>query len=712
MAHSPTSRYTSRRKEETTPLIGQTVLEWDKGTGIYARQSTVNQRFKNLASAEVQTKELLEFAYRQGAPRDARTVLYDENISDDGRYKAASGTLRIDQREGLSALIERIENDEVKVVVCFLVDRLFRDEFLIGPGQFMKTCKEHDCKVVLYTGTVYDFNLDWCQQQFFMESLAAANYLKTMRVRLYGNKMYFARKGLYDGRFISVGYAVDRRQYLPDNTLNPMWKRYIVYAPHAKVVLWLFQRYFELDGNLPALCREVSQTNDGYIFPAFGDDVEQENRKIGLCKRDAQRKRLPDSPRGFRISRSGITSILTNRDYLGEWHSEGALVQKQNHAQIVPDALFQFACDRLSGEGKDTGRTQPRRQEPLGALEGLLTSPIGRVYALETEAGGKQYLSYAVRKYDTLVQTQHFLSVDVHELDDIFRKRLVYWLEHMPPKKKKKSKASDGDRRREAKRKQIRGQIADVNTKLAAIEAALDTLTLPMLIARKEEDYEKLLKIKDDLERALNKPEPQQVHKIVLKYKDALALLKIGGFWQQSASLSALNDTAKALTTNMTLSQITSHWVQLDVDWLPPGWGSDRAYIYRHIGSTPQWSDEELVRLKELYPKASKDDLLQTFPTRTWLSISGKAQRQGIYRDVAREGAAIPETLTWQDWRFMQEQGLNLTDDELSLRTFAYWCHQSRAAMPGWLLHRREQGQESSQRQGLLSARQAQGESA
>src|SRR5438876_6176311 len=122
------NRYVDRRQQVVT--FGQTVLEWEQGTAIYARQSTKNQRFKHIGSAEVQTIQLLEFAYRAGAPKNEKTILYDENIGQEGMYKDASGTLRIDEREGLSALCEYIENG-AKVVVCFLIDRLFCDEDMI-----------------------------------------------------------------------------------------------------------------------------------------------------------------------------------------------------------------------------------------------------------------------------------------------------------------------------------------------------------------------------------------------------------------------------------------------------------------------------------------------------------------------------------------------------------------------------------------------------
>ncbi len=670
-------RYIPRRKEEPTIAFGQIILEWDKGTAVYARQSTVNQRYKNVAAAEIQSEELLEWAFLQGAPRDARTVLYDENIGEDLQYKAASGTLSIDQREKLSSLCERIEDDKVKVVVPFMVDRLFRDEFLIGPSYFMKLCKEHNCKIVLRTGMVYDFSIDWHQQQFFMEALAAANKLKMDKIRLHGSKMYQSRKGLYDGRFLSVGYIVDRRQYLPDGTPNPMWKRYIVYEPHAKVVLWLFVRFRDLDGNLGALCHEIEDINGGYIFPPFDSSVDKENQKIKLGERDPRtRKWLPPSPRGYRISRTGLVSLLTNRDYLGEWHSEGNRVQVDNHQPIVPDDLFYYAYNKLmEKEVKTTAQPRRNRGQGIALLDGIMTSPQGYCYVLSNTINGKRYQSYGVYVSNTLIGQKFLFTIDTEELDSLFMARFMDWYDTLPSPLPKdwKDEVNKPDKRQEAKRKQIIGQIAETNEKLAAIEVALDTLTLPALIQKKEEDYARLLAVKEGLEQELAKPVPRQARVILLEWEDTLRLLRFRPAWQEGPPLKILRDMVKALTTSIAISQVSSHWLQLDVAWLHPEWGHERAYIYRRIGSTPVWTPQDKERLREHYPMGEKDDLLAMFPDRSWSGLVSMASEIGVIRQTHKSKTAIPETLTWQDWQFMQEQDLSLSVNDLALSKAAYW---------------------------------------
>src|SRR5437660_11843538 len=80
-------------------------LSLDAKVGIYARQSNLNQVKNNTVSTEMQTDELITFAQRLGVKVED-IILYLENKRDDGTMKHASGRLRIDQREGLRALVE------------------------------------------------------------------------------------------------------------------------------------------------------------------------------------------------------------------------------------------------------------------------------------------------------------------------------------------------------------------------------------------------------------------------------------------------------------------------------------------------------------------------------------------------------------------------------------------------------------------------------
>jgi len=139
------NKFQPRKQRQQASTSSQLPLT-DK-VGIYARQSTQAQLIKNVQSTEMQTTDLLLLAKRFGWQED-QIILYIENKRGDGTTRKASGTLRIDQREGLRALTERIERDEVKAVIVFQVDRLFRDETQIQVNTFIDLCKRHNCLVI------------------------------------------------------------------------------------------------------------------------------------------------------------------------------------------------------------------------------------------------------------------------------------------------------------------------------------------------------------------------------------------------------------------------------------------------------------------------------------------------------------------------------------------------------------------------------------
>lgn len=177
-----------------------------KKLAIYGRQSTKNQVHKRVFSREMQTEVLIAKGIALGWPEDA-IILYIENLREDGTVRAASGRLRIDEREGLSALVERIENNEVSAVMVSRVDRLFRDETEIEPNKFILICKVHKVYVITLERT-YNFANPDDADLFREKCRQAAAELRTQRERLGGPKDLAAQAGFYDGRALCPGFFI------------------------------------------------------------------------------------------------------------------------------------------------------------------------------------------------------------------------------------------------------------------------------------------------------------------------------------------------------------------------------------------------------------------------------------------------------------------------------------------------------------------------
>ena len=233
---------------------GTTQLPLTAKVGVYARQSSLMQVKNYKESTEMQTTDLIAFAHRLGWT-DELIILFNEDLG-------VSGKLRIDQREGLRSLVDLIQQDTLKAVIVFLEDRLFRDETAIQVNVFIELCKEHGV-LVLTPHMTYDFSNIYHVKQFRWKCEAAADFLREyVAQRLHGAKARVSERGDYDGRGISVGFIVDRRERIvvdEKEIRNTQYMKFMVYEPHAEVVRWLFQRYFELGGKARLLYREIQQ---------------------------------------------------------------------------------------------------------------------------------------------------------------------------------------------------------------------------------------------------------------------------------------------------------------------------------------------------------------------------------------------------------------------------------------------------------------------
>jgi DNA invertase Pin-like site-specific DNA recombinase len=685
---SKNKRYTPKSTPSSEPApFGSITLEWDKGTLVYARQSTLNQRIKNLAAAEIQTEKLLEFAYQRGAPQNDQTVLFDENMIT-GRLRNASGRLRIDEREGLSALCERIEKDEGKVVVTFMIDRLFRDETLVGPATFMTLCREHHVKVVLFTGMIYDFELEPHRMQFIIESMSAASYLTMMHDRLYGGKMHLSREGLYDGRPIAVGYLVDRRKLLPDGSPNSGYKRYMVYEPHAQVVQWLFRRFYELGGEISVLCREVEQTNAGYIFPPFPPETDALHlKKISIGERDSHRRWKSPDTRGYRIGKSGILSILTNSDYIGEWHSEGHIVQTDNHPAIISRELFEFARSiLLTPTPRHSTRIRGPKHELLGCLDGILTSAIGPVYLTVFQSRGKEMATYVIKELNNLTGHRTRFSLPAYHLEHAVVERMRWHIEQTSDFQKWKSDASKAQQKEDLRRTRIHEQLQHTIKRMDEIAETISHLKLAALIERQEQEYAQLLHHKEDLEKALATPLPIAKGASIWTMRDVIQRLRDPHEWYK-LPLDRQKLLMKTFIVKAKVDHAAPHWMQLDMEWIDPEWGPETLYLYRRLSPPIRWNAEENTWLRNYYQSVSRDEMVRHFPERNWDAIKKRARDMGMYRGYAdRERGEIDSMWSWEDVVFLQAHSeIQMQEGDITVDYCMYWSASAPSSLAPFL---------------------------
>ena len=635
--------------QEVTQIVTrntQPTLLLGKLLAIYARQSTKKQVTNNKESYEQQTKDL----WRQGLDLgwvEENIVIYIENLRD-GKFVNASGRLRIDERAGLQALVERVINDEVKTVLVWDIDRLFRDEDMVQPAVFVKTCKEHGC-IVLTMEDTFDFNNPFRddRKRFLAIAQAAADYItKHLRGRMLPAKARVSMRGQADGRMVSIGYIVDRREFI-DRENNPNYRKFIPYEPHATVVRWLFKRYRELNGNLMRLHREISSWP--FVFPLFED--------TGHTKY----MRLVSNGKGYVLTKGGLASLLSNVVYIGFWYYKGQIVSKSNHTAIVDEGDFWYAFYKLSpytidGERniRETSKVNTKKDKPDTLLDGMIYSGGNKVYAVEG--------TYSIINTQARDSGHYRTSIGIRDLDAIYLDRMFEVLADKEQGETIEQRLKEVQAQRETTLVSVDAQMEETRTQLARAER-------DKRIAE-DEDYEDGIRtaIRDikKLKNLLAELKAKQVEATmdeldIEECQDLLACVRDG--WNKLKPEKRLR-FIHLITTSLVLTEASTHFLKVKINWTSPSSCVDVGYIWRTSGSGVKYTDAEKDILRELYPIADRAVILKRLPTRPWSGIMIQASIMGLSRSRScGNTSGLHKDLAYQDGKIIDKMGVQYSTE-------------------------------------------------
>ena len=404
-----THKFQPREQAEPNDLW-YTQIPLDVMWGIYARQSTQAQVLQYTESTEMQTDDLIAWLVAKGV-QEGYWRLFDADLG-------VSGTLRIDQRTDLQELVECIKRDQIKAVLVYQISRLFRDDTGVQYNVFANVCKEHNCLLVTADGMVFNFNNRMHMKMFRFLAEWAAEYIPQQIGLLHAARLRKTRKGLYAGLgAVPSGYIVDYQK------TSPTYRKFIIYKPHAQVVLWIFVRFYELEGDLLVLCRELEAMP--VVFPLF--DASVDSRSVVRCRRKPV-------PGGYHITRHGLETLLTNPVYIGWWIVMGDMVSRENHEPVIDkehEYLFWYAFNRLSeytvegekNEQRDRKQEQRRfYQRTTHAQAGLLKDKIAAINGsvhVHLDKNQHRYVVIPPPKVLRRVDT----GIEVSVLDEAFTKR-------------------------------------------------------------------------------------------------------------------------------------------------------------------------------------------------------------------------------------------------------------------------------------------------
>jgi hypothetical protein len=623
---------------------------------IYVRQSSLVQQQNNIHSFEMQTEKFEEHFRQMGCTGNITIIADDE---------AMSGTLDIHQRPGLSRVMRLIEQEKIGWVGAVAVNRLTRDPWLVTPGTIMKECHKHNVWIATLR-MHFNFKDDYCQRVFMLEAEEAARHLEWMKLVLGGAKAAASSNGYYDGRFVAPGYIVDRS--------DPLRKKYVIYAPHAEIVFWLFKRFLELDGNFPALCREVEKLP--YVFPRFEDWVDK--KTIGTFRLHRLENLTPEGH--YKVFRGGLLSILTNPVYIGWWLPLDGGVIENNHEPIVEDALFTYAHKRLSTFDLQGKRQKPERVSRNGEAHALLKKVIAGTNGMGIYPSTSKN-SYRCYEYRQAQIIRERFALSIKHIDAVFLEKLFERLRKWEGCEDWEDKIEQKREAREVKTQLIKRQIREIDEKLTEIEDTVNTPGCPKSLKTKLfHDYEGLEAKKQELQTELKEDPEHEMEDDEILFQIESLFPVIVEQWDD-LSFETKMRIINALVQKVIIDHPAPSWYTIEIEWKREDWGVDRGQWLQYPYGGSHWTAEEDTLLRDMYPTRDAGDILTALPSRNWSGIRTRAMVLGIKR-LRTTPNTIPVNnpryvqVTYEDILYAEKEGLVLEPKSVQWSRPSAWARQ------------------------------------
>ena len=660
----------------------RTPYDYSRLIAVYGRQSTKEQTVKNKESAAQQAVDLMDYALEIGWPDDMR-ILFIENQLKDGTIRNASGRLRIDERPGLQELVEMIQRGEVSAVLVRAVDRLFRDEKLVQAATFANICQEHHVIIVTFRG-IYDFNNPARDDliRFVEEAERGGRYITEHVIgTMLGNRRRKAMRGEYTGHGVAAGLMLDdeRKHFIP----NPVW---------SPIVARLFKRYRELDGSLTGLLREIIGRP---IFPDIPDEIKAHIGHIQLTKVEG----------GYTlVSHTALKFLLTNSAYIGHMAYEGRVTKYNAHPAIVDEGDFWYAYNRIAKttlEGEPiaherhavryTQKQTPRREVLLEGVRGdgrpAIESHQGNVYIFQqnVSSGKKTGAAYTIKNLRKRAVHQFGASIYARELDALVLERVRVRLQAMPrayaPETPAHCECEEDEGRSDTEteemvlrgrlrhaieeaRQQIQHSLVSVDTGITEtrahikqIERRLDIAQDSMSDADLRDNYALLKSLRAQLANMESKKEnaAKAEQELQAAHTD---IEDIRRQWD-AMPVERKRRVVKLMTHAVYLDEIASGWLRIIIEW-GPVFGrtvADVGYLWRTSGKL--WTEEEDTALAACYRTATRQELQERFPARSWHTLIWRASEKRFgARLRMKDDCNLPVNVSLEDIGLMRQYGL------------------------------------------------------
>jgi len=621
-------------------------LRTDEPVGVYPRQSTKKQVKNNRQSFEKQTQDSVKYLIKRTWLEELIKV-YDQDMGH-------SGTLGIEDREGLNQMIADIRAGRIRTVYAAEVDRLFRDEDRIDSNVFIKICKEADC-LVLTDRAIYDLRIPRHVDYFRDEIERAWKYFESqILIRAHQHLDRARSQGLYDGGPVLIGYIIDR------NPNSSTYKKYIPYQPHAQRSLEIFQWLYDCGGVFGIL--ESRLDNLPYMYP-IEEQWVKDQKAFSTAMKIVYGTELDEEgklkPIGYSFSREGLKDYLRNRTLLGDY-KYGDEWLPDNHQAIIPRDLWEFAQEVIHSMKEKDMRKRHYHTPVPSVIYDLLHAGSGVEQKCVTRRLDKG--TYTIVEYKGLRQGI-IASIDIDAFENIFLDKFTERLKETDRFENYEQNLLEPEQKAEERKHNLRDAISELTEQ---IDGLFLTLKSPKLETDQRNDFveerAKLIRRRDALKRELDAQSPLQTY---LKYKDLMHLMS--KYWdrypfEDRQALVAL------LIRKVHLEYLSPRFLQITVEWKE--FPADIGIIQRPIACSFRWTSEEDQIIREIYTTAMPQELLDTFPRRTWEGIRNRAAELKVHRPLSARAKIPYRNVSKQDVQLARQYHIPLKELTMVAETY------------------------------------------
>ncbi len=335
---------------------------------------------------------------------------------------------------------------------------------------------------------------------------------------------------------------------------------------------------------------------------------------------------------GFTMTRQGMKFLLTNPLYAGYWFNplNGEWIA-DNHPAIVPPEHFWYAFKRLSPillDGSPNpdciqpsySRTSNNLEDAVGVFHGLLTTSDEalRVNRRVVNNDGHKELYYQLSDCRHGSNPVYLLHIRAQEFDTVLLPVLVQKLKDTKELEGYRQYGETLQAQQTAQNANLERLLAENEAEIRATEIRIDTLTEPRLLLKQQEKYQGLRTRNATLKQQLaENSQPQSSrNRRMLSYYELIE--QLGPHFEHMEPADKRVIIESTIDT-VFISILGPSFLLVQINWF--AW-PEQTFLYRRDNvASGTWSDEEMTRLRQLWPTANPEELLLALPERTWSAI-------------------------------------------------------------------------------------------